>query len=187
MQLFLIRHGKPKVLNNNFYEAHISEEAYTQVRQLALSGKLIKPDRVFSSPYNRAIDTARVLCEIFKVDFEVKDFLREWGLQSINLLDPEYIVETEKGWADHKLRVQGGESLDEVRTRAYDGIMEIVSSVTVNTLFFVCHGTLMEMLCSKIGGRDADRNTVERMKFLEYALFEFRDGVLKLKKDIKTP
>jgi 2,3-bisphosphoglycerate-dependent phosphoglycerate mutase len=186
MQLFLIRHGKPKILNNNFYEAHLSEEAITQVRQLVLSGKLIKPDRVFSSPYNRAIDTAMALCDIFKVDFEVKDFLREWDLQSLNLLDPEYTIQTEKGWANYKLRVQGGESLDEVSNRAYNGIMEIAASAQVNTIFFVCHGTLMEMLCSKIGGREADRSTIERMKFLEYALFEFRDGVLKLKKDIKT-
>jgi 2,3-bisphosphoglycerate-dependent phosphoglycerate mutase len=186
MQIFLIRHGKPKVLNNSFYEAHLSEEAIIQVRQLALSGKLQKPDRVFSSPYNRAIDTTRAICDVFKVDFEVKDFLREWDLQSLNLLDPEYSVQTENGWADDKLRVQGGESLEEVRQRAYDGIMETASSVTVNTIFFVCHGTLMEMLCSKIGRRDADRSNVESMKFLEYALFEFRDGVLRLKKDNNT-
>lgn len=187
MQLFFIRHGKPTVLNNNFYEAHLSEEAFTQARQWALSGTLTKPDRVFLSPYNRAMDTARALCEVFKVNFEVKDFLREWDLQSLNLLDPDYTIQTEKGWTDHRLRVQGGESLDEVKKRAYDGIMEVVTSVTANAVFFVCHGTLMEMLCSKIGDRAAERITVERMKFLEYCLFEFRDGVLELKKDIKTP
>ena len=187
MQLFFIRHGKPKVLNNNFFEAHLTDEAIVQAKQLAVSGKLTKPDRVFSSPYNRAMDTARALCEVFNVDFEVKDFLREWNLQSLSLLDPEYTVQTEKGWTDQRMRVEGGESLHEVRKRVYDGTMQVVSSATWNTVFFVCHGTLMEMLCSKVGGREAQRSTVESMNFLEYALFEFKDGILRLTKDIKTP
>jgi broad specificity phosphatase PhoE len=187
MKLFFIRHGKPKVVNNNFYEAHLSDEALTQARQLALSGNLTKPDRIFSSPYNRAMDTARALSEIFKVSFEVKDFLREWNLQSLNLLEPEYTVQTERGWMDHSMRVQGGESLDELRRRAYDGTMELVSSMTANTVFFVCHGTLMEMLCSHIGVRQAELSIVEKMRFLEFALFDFKDEALRLVKDIRTP
>jgi len=184
MRLFFIRHGKPKVLNNNFYEAHLSEEALGQAKQLALSEKLTKPDRVFSSPYNRTVDTARALCEVFQVSFELKDFLREWNLQSLNLMDPEYTIQTEKGWADDKIRVQGGESLDEVRKRAYEGTMQVASKVTGNTVFLVSHGTLMEMLCSKVSGRQAERRNVETMRFLEYAEFEFKDGALKLIKDI---
>ena len=184
MYLFFIRHGKPKVLNNNFYESHLSEEALGQAKQLALSGKLTRPDRVFSSPYNRTVDTAKALCEVFKVSLELKDFLREWNLQSLNLLDPEYTIQTEQGWADHKIRVRGGESLDEVRQRAYEGLLQIASTVKGNTIFFVSHGTLMEMLCSELSGRQAERSNVESMKFLEYALFEFKDGALKLVKDI---
>ena len=141
---------------------------------------------VFSSPYNRAIDTAKALCEILKLDFEVKDFLKEWNLQSLNLLDPEYTLETQRGWMDHKMRVQGGESLDEVRKRAYEGTMRITSAITAETVYFVTHGTLMEMLCSKIGNRQAMQSNVETIGFLDYAAFEFEDGRLRLIRDVLT-
>ena len=187
MQLVFIRHGKPKVIDGNFYQARLSDESYARARQLALSGSLIRPDRVFSSPYNRAMDTARALCEVYRIDFEVKAFLGEWHLQSLNLLDPEYTLETEKGWADHSVRVLGGESLDDLRKRVYDGTVEVASSSAADALFFVCHGTLMEMLCSRIKGRPAEKSNVEKMKFLEYALIEFKDGVLSLTRDIHSP
>ena len=143
-----------------------------------------RPDSIFSSPYNRAIDTAKALCEVFELDFQVKDFLKEWNLQSLNLLDPEYTLETQRGWMDHKIRVQGGESLDEVRKRAYEGTMQITSTIRAETIYFVSHGTLMEMLCSKVGDRQAVQSNVENMKFLDYAAFEFKDGTLSLMRDI---
>jgi len=77
MRLFFIRHGKPKIVDNKFYEAHLSDEGLRQAEQLARSGDLPGPDVVFSSPYNRAIDTAKALCEVLELDFEVKDFLKE--------------------------------------------------------------------------------------------------------------
>ena len=186
MRLFFIRHGKPKVLNNRFYEAPLQDEGLTQARQLALSGALPRPDLVLSSPYNRAIDTARALCEAFGIGFEVRDFLKEWNLQSLNLLDSEYALETTRGWADHGLRVRGGESLDEIGRRVYEGTMQIVSGSGAETVHLVSHGTLMEMLCSRVAGRPALQSHVENMGFLDFATFEFKDGTLRLTKDIAS-
>ena len=186
MRLFVIRHGKPKVLVNDFYQAHLSDEGLRQAKQLARSGNLTRPDVIFSSPYNRAIDTAKALCEVFEIDFEVKAFLKEWNLQSLNLLDPEYAFETQKGWTDHRVQVQGGESLDDVQKRIYEGTMQITSTITAETIYFVSHGTLMEMLCAKVSGRQAVQHNVEKIKFLDYAAFEFEDGRLKLTRDVIT-
>ncbi len=184
MQLYFIRHGKPKVLNNDLSQAHLSDEGLAQAKQLALSRALPRPDLVFSSPYNRAIDTARALCEVFEIGFEVEDFLGEWNLQSLNLLDPEYSVETRKGWADMSLRVLGGESLDDVMRRSFAGTMRVASALAAETVLFVSHGTLMEILCAKVGGRPALQSNVESMRFLEHVAFEFGDRTLTLTKDI---
>lgn len=186
MWLFFVRHGRPKVLNNNFYEAHLSEEGFGMARRMAQSGRFPKPDSVYSSPYKRAEDTAEAMCEVFGVSFEVKDFLKEWNLQSLNLPDPEYAIETQRGWADQSMRVRGGESLSELKRRAYEGTLQVVGASTAETVLFVSHGTLIEMLCAEVGGRQPLETNVEDMAFLAWAVFEFRNGALILRKDV-TP
>jgi broad specificity phosphatase PhoE len=99
-------------------------------------------------------------------------------------LDPEYTIETQKGWANQEHKVQGGESLVELKKRAYEGTMRIASIAKAQIIYLISHGTLIEMLCSKVGARQALQRNVENMKFLDYAIFEFRDGALSIKKDI---
>ena len=82
------------------------------------------------------------------------------------------------------MRVQGGESLDDVQKRAYEGTMQIMSMITADIIYFVSHGTLIEMLCSRVSGRQAVQHNVEKMKFLDYAAFEFQDGALRLTRDV---
>ena len=183
MRLFFVRHGKPKILNNEFYEARLSDEGAKRARQLARSGSVPRPDSVFSSPYKRARDTASEFCAVFGLGLEVREFLREWNLQSLNLPDPEYSLETQRGWEDRELRVQGGESLREVQERAYEGTMQIASSSAAESILFVSHGTLIEMLCARVGRRQPLQRNVEDMDFLAWAAFEFKDGALKLTKD----
>ncbi len=187
MKIFYIRHGKPRVIDNNFYQSRLSSEGIRQVKQFALSGLLPRPDLVFSSPYNRAVDTAKAITETFQISFKIKDFLKEWNLQSLNLLDPEYTIETNRGWTDWKLRVKGDESLEEVKERAYKGTMPIISkNKNANTIYFVSHGTVIDMLCSSVSGRQAIPSDIENMKFLDYAIFEYRNESLSLIKDIIT-
>ena len=124
------------------------------------------------------------LCQAFNTSFEVMDFLKEWNLQSLNLQDPEFTLQTENGWRDQKFRVAGDESLEDVRKRAYEGLMKIATSLNVNSVVLVTHGTLMEMLCSLVAGRPAQRGNIESVKFLEYAILEFNDKSFKVIKDI---
>ena len=85
MKIILIRHGKPKIVNGDFFGCHLGEEGISKTQELGESGKIVRPDIIFSSPYNRAIDTAKVFAKLFKQDFVVSEDLKEWNLQAMNL------------------------------------------------------------------------------------------------------
>jgi len=182
--IYLIRHAKPKVINNNYFEARLSQDGVRQVKEFAVKEKLPSPDWIFSSPYNRTVDTSKTLSDVFHVRFEIKDFLREWNLQSLSLADPEYSAETQKGWTDYNQKVQGGESLSELGERAYNGMITLASTHKGEILFLVSHGTLIEVVCAMAGKRKADESHVTNMNFLDYAIFEFRQNDLHLVRDI---
>jgi broad specificity phosphatase PhoE len=122
------------------------------------------------------METARVISEVFGVGFEVVDFLKEWNLQSLNIKELEFTLETQKGWADPGLKVSGGESLDEARSRVCDGTRQTLSNLSVKVVFFVTHGTVMELVRAQISGCPASRDNVEKMPFLDYAEFGWGGG-----------
>jgi broad specificity phosphatase PhoE len=184
MQLFMIRHGKPKVVNNNFYEARLSEEGRQKAMQLALSGQLPTPDVVLSSPYIRAVDTATAICNALGVGFEIREFLKEWNLQSLNLLDPEYTTESVRGWAEPDRRVKGGESLSNLEGRAIEGILLAAGMAKEGqVIYLITHGTLIEVVCARVRGRPASRSNVEEMEFLRHAELRFDGRSLALSED----
>ena len=180
----MIRHGKPKVINNNFFEARLSRDGIRQAKEFPMTKSLPVPQKIFSSPYNRTVDTSKALSETLGIEYEIKDFLKEWNLQSLNLLDPEFTEETKKGWADHSVKVRGGESLEDLCKRAYEGILNLVTALKVQNVVLVTHGTLTEMVCAKISGREPKEENVTGMEFLDYAILEYRDNQLSLIKDI---
>lgn len=81
MRIFLVRHGKPKIIDGNFYECNLSKESIQETKDFAFSGNIPKPDLIFSSPYNRTVDTAKAFSEYFSIDFQIVDGLKEWNLQ----------------------------------------------------------------------------------------------------------
>jgi len=187
MRIFLIRHGKPEIINGNFYECHLGEDGINETRDFASSGEIPKPDLIFSSPYNRAIDTAKVFSDFFSVDFEILDCLKEWNLQSLNLQD-EYVEQENIGWNDHNRIVLGNESLNDVKNRLSKCINELVKKFrSSNIILLVSHGTVIDMFCSLIGKREAKISDIKNMKHLDYAIVEFENEKFKLIKDIINP
>ena len=185
MRLFFIRHAKPKIINGEFFRCRLSDEGIRMTKDLASSGKLPKPDLILSSPYYRAIDTAKVFSEVFRMDFSVADFLMEWNLQSLNLPDPEYSHEELKGWGDLHARVRGDESLHDVQKRIYEGaVAEISKHPDLDNIFFICHGTVIDMLCTLVSGRQARLSDIKGMKHLDYAVLEYHSNKIELIKDI---
>lgn len=183
MKLFLIRHGEPKIIDGDFYRCHLSEEGINQVKALATSGKIPKPDLILSSPYNRAKDTAKAFCEVFGMDFTIMDCLKEWNLQSLNLKE-EYVEQEYMGWNDHNKVVEGGESLNNVKDRISKCMNELVKTFSSENILLVSHGTVIDMFCSLILGREAKISDIKNIGYLSYAILKYKNDKFNVIKDI---
>ncbi len=185
MELYFIRHGNTKIEHNDFFRSHLSNVGIYNTKTLAKSGRIPKPDLILSSPFNRAIDTAEIFADFFDMKYEISGFLAEWNLQSLNLLGDDYSKEEKLGWMDHDLIVKGGESLNQVRDRVLDGTSELIKKrPDRDKILLVCHGTIINMLCSELTGRAAILQDIKSMPYLAYAIIEHDDKGLKVKKDI---
>ncbi len=159
MKIYIIRHGKPVIKDNNFYESYV--EDLEPIKEL--KNKLPKPDIVYSSPYNRCIDTAKV----FSKDFKILNFLKEWNLQSLNLPDSEYFEQEQLGWNNFNKVVQGNESLNQAKERFTKGIKSLKQA---ETIFLISSGTVMNMFCSELAQRKPKIQDIQNMKYLAYAI-----------------
>ncbi|MDP7115916.1 MAG: histidine phosphatase family protein [Candidatus Woesearchaeota archaeon] len=186
MRIYLIRHGPPKIVQGEYYHSHLSKEGELQTKKLAKSGKIPKPDRIYTSPYNRAIDTARIFSDQFNVDFVVKDCLKEWNLQSLNLQE-EYDEEERKGWEDHSVKVLGNESLDDVKKRIMACVQQLIEdNQDADTLLLVSHGTIIDMFCTKIADRAPVIADIKKSTHLDYTIVTFNSGKFILSKEIQN-
>ncbi|MFH0978733.1 MAG: histidine phosphatase family protein [Candidatus Woesearchaeota archaeon] len=184
MRLVLIRHGKPKITDGDLYRCRLGEEGIINTRDLASSGKIPVPDLIFTSPYNRTIDTARVFSEFFSVKYEILDCLKEWNLQSLNLKE-DYAVQERLGWNDHDKVVFGNESLNNAKERILKCIKELVGKhKTQKNILLVSHGTVIDMFCSAISGREAKISDIRNSNHLDYAVVDFQSGKFNLIKDL---
>jgi probable phosphoglycerate mutase len=86
MLFFYIRHGDP-IYNPNQLTPLGERQAEAVAKRLSIYGV----DKIYSSPSNRAVQTARPTCEILKKDMTVLDFADE------ALAYPEFTVPQEDG------------------------------------------------------------------------------------------
>jgi broad specificity phosphatase PhoE len=185
MKIYLIRHGKPEIINNNFYECNLGKEGIDGVNKFLKEENLPKPNYIFSSTYNRAIDTAKTIANYYNTSFQTKDFLREWNLQSLNLDYDKYMPEEKKGWENMDVVVLGNESLNDLQNRMYKGINEIVSEhKDAKNLILVSHGTVIDMFCTQISNRKAEHEDIKKIGYAGCAIVEYKNNQYKLLKDI---
>jgi 2,3-bisphosphoglycerate-dependent phosphoglycerate mutase len=185
MKIYLVRHGKPEVIDGKFYESRLGEEGIKGAEEFISSGKIPKPDMIFASPFNRAKDTANVFAKYFSMSFQILENVREWDLQSLNLKDPEFSEIQRLGWENQDVVVKGGESLNDVKKRIVSCIEKLSKEKrNLNTIIIAAHGTVIDMFCSVVGKREAKQSDIKSMNFLDYAIAEHKNDKLNLLKDI---
>jgi len=166
MQIILIRHGKVNVHNKDYYGSRLSEEGKKQIVELVKKG-FATPDLIVTSPFQRSVDTAEVFSKIFGVSYMIDYCLEEWHLQKLNLNDEDYAEQERYGW--EKERIVTGVKLI------------ILNNPEAKTILLVSHGTVIDMLCSAVSGREARIEDIKKMNPLAYAVV---DEHLRLVKDI---
>ncbi|HXX34744.1 MAG TPA: histidine phosphatase family protein [Thermodesulfobacteriota bacterium] len=163
-RIFLVRHGETHWnLTHRFQgrkDVPLNQEGKDQARALALTLKDAPLTAIYSSPLVRAIETARVIKEFHPSTplFE-EEGLIEMDLGEFDGMEAAYwfahYQDFIKAWrsAPGCLKMPGGESLQEVQTRAIDTLRRITKLYPSGNTLLICSHNFVNcaLLCQALG------------------------------------
>ena len=159
VRVILVRHGETEwnrlhQIQGSNSDTSLNKTGRQQVRSLALRFKKEAIQAIYSSPLERARDTAQAIARHHRLEVHLEPDLREFDLGElegtrIEDLDKSYrelLLITREG--ETLPRVPGGESLSEVQHRAWNAVQRIVSRHSEGAIVIVSHYfALLTILC----------------------------------------
>jgi broad specificity phosphatase PhoE len=132
------------------------------IKQAELLGKYLSNwelEAIYSSPVKRALDTANIVARYQKVVVRIAEGLidfdfGEWQSlpeQEVKRLYPAILNEWQSN--PHKVKMPGGESLEDVRMRAVEVVSDVLSRHRGNVLL-VSHRVVIKVLICYLLGLD---------------------------------
>ena len=164
-RLYLIRHGAtPLTMEDKFSGAegvHLSDEGRTQAARLAERLRDTELSAVYSSPLERALETAEILTAPHRLPVNTLDGLREishghWEGMSRRDVEAQFPQEY-AAWEEDPFTFapEGGESGISVLSRALPALREIVVRHKDENVMVVSHKATLRLLISSLLGFDA--------------------------------
>jgi len=153
---YLMRHCGALSVQKNFLSSYpeiifnpLTRKGVLDAKQKAksLKGKI---DLIYASPILRAKQTAMIIADEIKVPFFVDERLREIDMgilqnKAYEKFD-EYIVDKISGKRDLNKKIENGESLNDVKQRAIQFILELEKIHRGKNILIVSHGGVLWML-----------------------------------------
>ncbi|KAF0108866.1 MAG: putative phosphoglycerate mutase [Anaerolineaceae bacterium] len=135
--LFLIRHGENDFLKKNILAGHLpgvhlNERGHEQAAALARTLSLLPITAIYSSPLERAVETARPLAEAKKLEINICPALAdtdvgEWAGRSWKAIQRRKIWEIIQE-TPSQFRFPGGESFAEAQARVVAALESIAAA-----------------------------------------------------------
>ncbi len=162
--IYLVRHGQTAWNKEEIFRGRTDVPLdETGLRQAELAGEYfreLKIDAIYSSPLSRAWQTAKRIARIHHLKVQTLEGIIDMNFgnweghphQEIREIDRE----TYRKWKEepHKARLPGGETLDEVRSRAMAALEEVVRLNYEKTIVLVSHRVVNKVLICGILGLD---------------------------------
>jgi len=159
VRVILVRHGETEwnrlhQIQGSNSDISLNKTGRQQVENLALRLKKEPIQAFYSSPLERALDTARAIARYHRLEINPEPDLRELDLgelegtkiEDLNQSYREILFITREG--ETLPRVAGGESLREVQQRAWNTVQRIVSRHTEGAIVIVSHYfALLTIIC----------------------------------------
>ena len=164
MKIYLIRHSESIDDIEDCYggiaDFDLSENGIKKVEKYEIENLGI--EKIYTSPYKRAYQTAKILNKKIKVDLEIIDNIRECNsygiLSGVNKEKAKNIFSYVFNMEEYKntgyylgTSFLGGENINEFDKRVEEGITEIISkSKELNTIAIVTHGGVYRSIYKNI-------------------------------------
>ena len=131
--IYLVRHGQTdligKVLCGNMPGVHLNEIGRAQAIKTAEYLHNCQISAIYSSPMERALETATYFSCISNIEIKTKEFLREVNFGEFQGKDADFL-HSQPVWqsflkAPEETIFPGGESVQNAKTRISDGLEEL--------------------------------------------------------------
>lgn len=156
MELLIIRHGLPvrRELAEGIADPELASEGVRQAEHLARYLESEHIDAIYSSPMNRATQTAAPLARLLDLEVRISPGVAEWDRNS-----PEYVpVEELKAANDPRWQAMlrgewsSDESEEAFRERVLDAVETIIGDHRGEKVAVVCHGGIINGYLSHVLG-----------------------------------
>ena len=164
MKIYLIRHSESIDDIEDCYggiaDFDLSENGIKKVEQYKIEN--LEIEKIYTSPYKRAYQTAKILNKKINVDLDIIDNIRECNsygiLSGVNKEKAKNIFSYVFNMEEYKntgyylgTSFLGGENINEFDKRVEEGITEIISkSKELNTIAIVTHGGVYRSIYKNI-------------------------------------
>lgn len=167
-RLFLVRHGQTPWNAERRYQGitdiPLSDEGRIQAKLLAEEFKNTHIDVIYSSPLQRAHDTAKAIASVKNLDIIIEPSFREidygsWEgktIPELNALYGEYHINTLKYPADERYQFPGEGSLKNVLARILPAFNRIITENENKSVMIVAHGGILKLITIHLLGLGID-------------------------------
>ncbi len=162
--IYLVRHGQTAWNKEEIFRGRTDVPLdETGLRQAELAGeyfKELKIDAIYSSPLSRAWQTAEKIAKFHRLIVQPLEGIIDMSFGSWEGRSHQEIREKEREtyrqWREEpdKVRLPGGETLDQVRSRAVAALEEVVRLNPEKTIVLVSHRVVNKVLICSILGLD---------------------------------
>ncbi|MDP9053977.1 MAG: histidine phosphatase family protein [Acidobacteriota bacterium] len=161
-RIILVRHGETEANRAGCFadsdEIPLTETGRRQAEEIARRLGAFNAHRIFSSPFARARETSEIIAEALRLEVEILEGIHERDFGCLKghpysrmgeLMESDPAYDAARNWT---WRPEGGESLEDVRTRAAAVLEEIRRRHADQVVLIVCHGAVIQCVSAHLTG-----------------------------------
>ncbi len=159
MNIYLMRHGETdwNVLHRMQGRSDIplNEHGLTQAKAAALAMRSIPFDRIFSSPLQRAIQTAHAVADGRGLSIQIEPRITEMGfgtMEGLSLSEHPALRQSFFGDPEHYIPSEGAETYAQLDARCRSVLDQLLPSLeqTHSNVLLVSHGALIRGIVQRV-------------------------------------
>ncbi|WP_010296242.1 histidine phosphatase family protein [Clostridium senegalense] len=143
-KIYFVRHAKPdfKILDD--LTRPLTDEGLKDSESLCELFKNKDINKVYSSPYKRAIDTVLPVAQMLNLEINIVEDFRERRICNKWLDDFDSFAKNQ--WKDFNYKIEDGECLLEVQQRNINALKNILRENNSNNIIIGTHGTALSTI-----------------------------------------
>lgn len=143
-KIYFVRHAKPDFSVHDDLTRPLTDKGIIDSKKLCEFLKEKSINKIYSSPYKRAIDTIKELAQNINIKIEVVDDFRERKISNIWIEDFNKFSKSQ--WENFEYKLNDGESLNEVQSRNIKALHKILNENINQNIVIGTHGTALSTI-----------------------------------------